>query len=334
MAAPSPYVAMLRDLGGKLLSIPLWRRFLLPVYAVLFCGATARAILRPKRKGKKRVRKRADKEQGGAAAKARAGGGGGGKGPGFGAQYRKLLAIAIPSWRSGVAIRFWVYGVLMVSRAALNVLLIRIGSQGLKLITEKQWLLVFRQQSKYMALCLPLAALNASMRYQQNRLAIAMRTNLVQHVHRHYLSEHSTFYRMSALSQAEGDLITTIDQRCTQDIEEFCTETAMLFGNVVKPLTEIVSFSVEIARSLGGLQLAIFLGYFSCSSRWLQLIMPSFGRLTAAQQELEGNFRSMHARILANAEEIAFHSVRAAWGRYFIAPPSIRTPRPHNRSVV
>eukprot|EP01047_Picozoa_sp_COSAG01_P110223 COSAG01_NODE_39055_length_481_cov_2.518325_1_plen_32_part_10 len=32
MAAPSPYVAMLRDLGGKLLSIPLWRRFLLPVY--------------------------------------------------------------------------------------------------------------------------------------------------------------------------------------------------------------------------------------------------------------------------------------------------------------
>lgn len=34
--------------------------------------------------------------------------------------------------------------------------------------------------------------------------------------------------------------------------------------------------------------------------------MPSFGRITARQQELEGRFRSRHADTLNNAEEIAF----------------------------
>ena len=41
-------------------------------------------------------------------------------------------------------------------------------------------------------------------------------------------------------------------------------------------------------------------------TRWLQLVMPPFGKLTAEQQKLEGELRHHHSRLLAHAEEIAF----------------------------
>ena len=65
---------------------------------------------------------------------------------------------------------------------------------------------------------------------------------------------------------------------------------------------------------MGGRQLAIFAVYFLCSAKWLQLVMPAFGRLTAQQQDLEGELRGAHARVLASAEEIAFHGGGAREG--------------------
>lgn len=35
--------------------------------------------------------------------------------------------------------------------------------------------------------------------------------------------------------------------------------------------------------------------------------MPSFGQLTATESELEGKFRSVHQRLITNAEEVAFY---------------------------
>ena len=130
-------------------------------------------------------------------------------------------------------------------------------------------------------------------------------TNLIEHVHSTYLDTDSTFYRMSAVGQ---NLLSTLDQRCTADIEEFAMDSALLYGNIIKPLIEIYAYSAQIWTTQGGRQLFIFLGYFALSSNWLKFVMPSFGRLTAQQQDLEGLFRSTHSGVLAHAEEIAFHS--------------------------
>ena len=110
---------------------------------------------------------------------------------------------------------------------------------------------------------------------------------------------------MSAVGQ---ELLSTLDQRCTADIEEFAVDTAVLYGNLIKPAIEIVSFSAQIWADQGPRQLGIFLAYFLLSSKWLQVVMPSFGRLTAQQQDLEGVFRTTHAGVLRNGEEIAFHT--------------------------
>ena len=73
-----------------------------------------------------------------------------------------------------------------------------------------------------------------------------MRSNLVSHIHENYLDEQSTFYRMSAVGQ---ELLSTLDQRCTADIEEFAVDTAVLYGNLIKPAIEIVSFSAQVSAA-------------------------------------------------------------------------------------
>ena len=100
---------------------------------------------------------------------------------------------------------------------------------------------------------------------------------------------------MSAVGQ---ELLSTLDQRCTADIEEFAVDTAVLYGNLIKPAIEIVSFSAQVSAAAllsallenaerkgsqaaaqiwadqGPRQLGIFLAYFLLSSKWLQVIPP------------------------------------------------------------
>lgn len=58
---------------------------------------------------------------------------------------------------------------------------------------------LFREQSKFMSLCIPVAIIQAWMRYEQNQLALCIRHRMMQHVHARYLDEHNIFYRMSSL---------------------------------------------------------------------------------------------------------------------------------------
>ena len=210
-----------------------------------------------------------------------------GLGKGFKQQFLTLIRIAIPGLGSTAALRLYVYTALNLLRGYLNIKLVLVGSTGLQRITEMDWHKMFYQQSIYMSLCVPLAALNAGMRYVQNRLALVskphdprrpisppvpkmpanrpqtvlaavsqrcqhqscgqdMRSNLVSHIHENYLDEQSTFYRMSAVGQ---ELLSTLDQRCTADIEEFAVDTAVLYGNLIKPAIEIVSFSAQVSAA-------------------------------------------------------------------------------------
>lgn len=46
----------------------------------------------------------------------------------------------------------------------------------------------------------------------------------------------------------------------------------------------------------------------------LRNISPSFGKLTATQQQLEGEYRALHTELLAHSEEVAFYN-GADWER-------------------
>lgn len=55
-------------------------------------------------------------------------------------------------------------------------------------------------------------------------------------------------------------------------------------------------------------------GWYAISAAVIKMISPPFGRLTAIEQKLEGEYRSLHTELLAHSEEIAFYN-GADWER-------------------
>jgi ATP-binding cassette subfamily D (ALD) protein 3 len=51
----------------------------------------------------------------------------------------------------------------------------------------------------------------------------------------------------------------------------------------------------------------VMIGYFVSASALLKSFSPPFGKYTAAEQKLEGEFRFTHSRVITHAEEIAFY---------------------------
>lgn len=53
------------------------------------------------------------------------------------------------------------------------------------------------------------------------------------------------------------------------------------------------------------LSLVLYIWFF-IASVISGLVLPGFGRMAVKRQEVEGNFRAMHARLIENSEMIAF----------------------------
>ena len=118
-----------------------------------------------------------------------------------------------------------------------------------------------------------------------------------------YLSD-LVFYRSANLGT---NRIEDVDQRITQDVKKFSSQLVEVYGNLLKPILEVILYSRTLAAMMGGRQLAGFFIFFIVAGQFLKFIMPPFSALTAEIQRREGEFRSHHHRIIGHAEEIAFY---------------------------
>uniref|UniRef100_A0A093XEC9 Peroxisomal long-chain fatty acid import protein 2 n=1 Tax=Talaromyces marneffei PM1 TaxID=1077442 RepID=A0A093XEC9_TALMA len=97
------------------------------------------------------------------------------------------------------------------------------------------------------------------------------------------------------------------DQFITQDLTLFCASAAALTSSLGKPAVDLIFFTYQLYRGLGPLALTgILSGYFTTATV-LRRLSPPFGKLKAVEGKREGDFRGLHSRLLANAEEIAFY---------------------------
>lgn len=96
----------------------------------------------------------------------------------------------------------------------------------------------------------------------------------------------------------------------TRDIDKFASSLADLYSNLAKPALDVGIYQAQLAYNVGFLGLASISVLIHSGTLALRFFTPPFGRLTEAQQTLEGNFRFVHSRIITNAEEIAFYNGR------------------------
>jgi ATP-binding cassette, subfamily D (ALD), peroxisomal long-chain fatty acid import protein len=142
------------------------------------------------------------------------------------------------------------------------------------------------------------------LKFLQSKVAIGFRTRLTRYIHDLYLSPNLSYYKLSNLDGGVGD---GFDQLLTQDLTLFCSSAASLYSSMLKPSADILLFSYQLYKSLGPLASAGLWSNYIFTAILLRKLSPPFGKMKAVEGRREGKFRGLHARLIANAEEVAFY---------------------------
>ncbi|KAI5286591.1 hypothetical protein KEM52_001937, partial [Ascosphaera acerosa] len=231
-----------------------------------------------------------------------------GAGPGlnlaFLHQFLSLLSIMVPRWRSKETGLIVSHGVFLLLRTYLSLLVARLDGEIVRdLVAGRGWGFLWGL-AKWCGLGTFAAYVNAMIKFLRSKLSIAFRTRLTRYIHDLYLNDIINYYKLANLDGGTGQ---GADQFITQDLTLFCNASAALYSSVGKPLVDLFVFNYSLYRSLGPLALAGILGGYLSTATVLRRLSPPFGKLAAVEGKREGDFRGLHARLLTNAEEIAFY---------------------------
>ena len=145
---------------------------------------------------------------------------------------------------------------------------------------------------------------NAAIKFLQSKVAIAFRTRLTRYIHDLYLNDNLNYYKLLNL---DGGIGQGADQFITNDLTLFTASAASLYSSLGKPLVDLFVFNYQLFQSLGPLALTGLLANYFITATALRRLSPPFGKLKAVEGRKEGDFRGLHARLIANAEEVAFY---------------------------
>ncbi|EGG16527.1 ABC transporter D family protein [Cavenderia fasciculata] len=205
----------------------------------------------------------------------------------------KIIKIIIPSIRSKEFLSLMFLTSLLLARTMLSVSIAEIAGRNAQNLVARKWKEMRNGVLKFAVISIPASFVNS-----------ALKKRLSEYVHKEYL-EGVNFYKASHLGGSNK--IDNADQRVTSDIEQFCNSMSNLYTTVFKPVLDLILFTQKLVGVMGWGSPMLMFGYFIISGFLKRIIMPPFGRLTAKQSELEGNYRTVHQRLITNAEEIAFY---------------------------
>ena len=219
-------------------------------------------------------------------------------------QFLSLMSIMVPRWRSKEAGLLVSHGIFLMLRTYLSLVVARLDGEIVRDLVAgngKQFLLGI---VKWCGLGGFASYVNATIKYLESKVSIAFRTRLTRYIHDLYLNDNLNYYKLSNL---DGGVGQGADQFITHDLTLFCAAAANLYSSLGKPFVDICVFNYQLYRSLGPLALTGLLSNYFLTASILRRLSPPFGKLKAVEGRKEGDFRGLHARLIANAEEIAFY---------------------------
>ena len=232
----------------------------------------------------------------------------------FLSQVAKLLKIVIPGiWTEQVGLLLLHSGCL-VARTFLSIYVATLDGRIVKSIVQKNIGRFVAQLFKWIAVAVPATFINSMIRYLENRISLSFRTELINHAYGKYFTR-QTYYKVGNL---DGRL-SNADECLTEDIKMFCSSVAHLYSHLTKPCLDIVVICLTLERiarkrgTTGTLPLMIANTVILFTAQVLKFFSPRFGKLVAEESQRRGQWRFLHARLITNAEEIAFyggHKVR------------------------
>lgn len=223
-------------------------------------------------------------------------------------QLLKLLKISIPSVFTREFALLVFHTSSLVARTFLSIYIAHLDGRLVKSIVDRDSYTFLRNCLTWVLLALPATFINSLIRYLESKLALAIRTQLVNYAYSLYFKD-QTYYRVSNL---DGRLANP-DHSLTEDVQAFSAAVTHIYSHVSKPLLDIIMMSgalAEMAKKKGdnspyppliGFTMIFFTAWL------LRLFSPPFGKLVAEEARRSGYLRYVHSRVITNAEEVAFY---------------------------
>ncbi|KAK7100602.1 ATP-binding cassette sub-family D member 3-like [Littorina saxatilis] len=214
----------------------------------------------------------------------------------------RILKILVPGWLSMEAWYLALVAFSLIARTYADVWMITNGTAIESAIIGRDVALFKTYLFQFIYAMPVISVVNNMLKYGLNELKLRFRTQLTRHLYDRYLRGF-TFYKMSNLDNR----IANADQLLTQDVEKFCDSVAELYSNLSKPILDVILYSVKLTGAIGAQGPAYMLLYLAFSGAVLTRLRRPIGRLTVAEQKLEGEYRYVNSRLITNSEEIAFY---------------------------
>lgn len=192
---------------------------------------------------------------------------------------------------------------LLVIRTLLSIWLADVNGSVVKAIVNRKWSDFLKKILALMLFAIPASTVNSGLDYYNKKLGLAIRDRLTRYFHDKYLKK-MFYYKICNLDSR----ISTPDQRLTTDLEKWSGCLSNLYLNLTKPILDIILFSKKLSDLVGWEGPALTVGWYFISGICIKLISPSFGKLTAKEQMLEGDYRAKHKELIDHSEEIAFYN--------------------------
>ncbi|KAI9785967.1 MAG: hypothetical protein M1839_008233 [Geoglossum umbratile] len=219
-------------------------------------------------------------------------------------QFLSLLSIMIPRWNSKETGLLLSHTAFLILRTYLSLVVARLDGEIVRDLVAGDGKAFIWGIVKWCGLGSFASYTNAMIKFLQSKVSIAFRTRLTRYIHDLYLNDNLNYYKLTNL---DGGIGQGADQFITQDLTLFCGSAASLYSSLGKPLVDLCVFSYQLFRSLGPLALTGLLGNYFLTATLLRRLSPPFGKLKAVEGHREGDFRGLHSRLIANAEEVAFY---------------------------
>ena len=215
----------------------------------------------------------------------------------------KLIKIAIPGWASRETSYILFLSVCLVVRTILSIQLADVNGTVVHGIIKMDRGKFLKGLATILSYAIPSSVINSLIEYLGVIIALQFRERLSNHYHDRYIND-KFFYQICNLD----DRIMNPDQRLTVDIQKWASSLSGLYMNFSKPLLDMVLFSRKLMSLVGAEGVAIPFVWYGFSAFVLRYISPSFGKLFAVRQKLEGEYRGQQFDILTHSEEIAFYN--------------------------
>lgn len=220
-------------------------------------------------------------------------------------QFRSLMSIMVPRWGCKESGLLASHAAVLLCRTYMSLVIADLDGRIARDLIARNGKSFAKGVTLWLCYGGLASWINSQIKYLQAKLAIAFRTRLSRYIHDLYLNPSLAYYKLHNL---DGGIGQHADHFITQDLANFCDASASLYSSIGKPLVDMFFFNYQIYRTLGSFGLGGLLSCYAGTTILMRKLSPPFGKIKAYEARKEGEYRGLHARLIANSEEVAFYA--------------------------